>query len=227
MEQLPDDPFDRDGLRAGFLVYTRRAYAMLSPAQRPRILDIGCGSGVPTLELARLSEGEVIGIDIDARQLSVLHYNIQAADLEQRVACVRCSMQQVPFSDNTFNILWAEGSVAVIGFSRGLNAWRRLLDTDGYLVLHDDVDDIAGKQRSIHDRGYRLIDHFIISKHVWWETYYGPLQDKIASMKEKGEKCDTISETIQTLEHEIDQFRSTPKYDGSVFFILQKAAGTR
>ena len=52
-------------LRANFIRYTKKAFRMLPKLDRPRILDIGCGSGAPTIELARLSDGEIIGIDID------------------------------------------------------------------------------------------------------------------------------------------------------------------
>lgn len=43
--------------------YTRRAFEMLPKLDKPRILDIGCGPGGPTMELARLSGGSVIGLD--------------------------------------------------------------------------------------------------------------------------------------------------------------------
>lgn len=47
------------------LDYTRNAYHMLPRIDQPRILDVGCGRGDPTLELAKLSDGEIIGVDID------------------------------------------------------------------------------------------------------------------------------------------------------------------
>jgi len=43
----------KDNLREGLNKYTRKAYLMLPELDKPRILDIGCGSGVPTMELAR------------------------------------------------------------------------------------------------------------------------------------------------------------------------------
>ena len=45
---------------------------MLPELAKPRILDMGCGSGIPTLELARLSRGEAIGIDIDQPALDTI-----------------------------------------------------------------------------------------------------------------------------------------------------------
>ena len=51
-----------DHYRKNFLKYTKKAFQMLPKLDRPRILDIGCGSGVQTIELAKLSKGEIIGI---------------------------------------------------------------------------------------------------------------------------------------------------------------------
>ena len=61
-----------DQLRKTFLKYTRKAFETLPKLDKPRILDIGCGSGIPTLELARLTNGEIIGIDIDLSALDEL-----------------------------------------------------------------------------------------------------------------------------------------------------------
>ena len=43
---------------------TEKAYLLLQPViDKPRILDMGCGSGIQTVELARLSKGFVLGLD--------------------------------------------------------------------------------------------------------------------------------------------------------------------
>jgi len=217
-----DAVIDRDGLRAGFLVYTRKAYAALPSLENPCILDIGCGTGIPTLELARLSDGEIVGMDIDMQQLAVFARYIHEAGLQDRVSAVRCSMQQPAFSDGVFDIVWAEGSIALIGFQEGLKRWRRYINPDGYLVLHDNVDNVNAKRQWIDDGGYMLIDHFIIAKDVWWDVYYRPLQEKIDMLKTVSDNDNDVRTTVQTLQHEIDQFHSDPAYDGSAFFIVQK-----
>ncbi len=56
---------DRDKYRANLTRYTRRALQALPDLNHPQILDIGCGSGIPSLELARLTNGKITGIDID------------------------------------------------------------------------------------------------------------------------------------------------------------------
>jgi ubiquinone/menaquinone biosynthesis C-methylase UbiE len=213
---------DRDALRRGFLVYTRKAYAALPSLEGPRILDIGCGTGIPTLELARVSNGEIVGMDIEEEHLTVFARYIHEAGLQKRVSAVRCSMRQLAFSDGVFDIVWAEGSIAVIGFQEGLERWRRCIRPGGYLVLHDNVDNVGAKRHWIDECGYKLIDHFIIAKDIWWDIYYRPLQEKIDLMKENTGENGDIEKTVQALKHEIEQFHSNPAYHGSAFFIMQK-----
>jgi len=54
------EELDIEGLRGAFLEYTREAYLSIPPIVEPRIVDVGCGTGQPTLELARLSSGEIV-----------------------------------------------------------------------------------------------------------------------------------------------------------------------
>lgn len=124
---------DLDRFRERLLKYTRKAFRLLPELDKPRILDVGCGSGVPTLELARLSEGEVVGIDIDQTLLDRLNRKIEREGLSNRVQTKKCSMFKMGFADESFDIIWAEGSLPVIGFERGLKEWRRLLKPGWFL----------------------------------------------------------------------------------------------
>ena len=83
----------KDLVRKRLLKYTRRAFRMLPRMDRPRILDVGCGSGVPTTELAKLSQGEVIGIDIHQPSLDRLTRKIKQAGLSDCVKALKCSME--------------------------------------------------------------------------------------------------------------------------------------
>jgi len=52
--------------------YTRKAFRMLPKMEKPHILDVGCGPGGPTMELARVSQGDVIGIEFFIRVISII-----------------------------------------------------------------------------------------------------------------------------------------------------------
>lgn len=95
----------KDQLREHLLKYTRKAFRMLPKMHNPRVLDVGCGSGVPTLELARLSKGEIIAIDIDQHSLDRLTRRIEQAGFSNRVKAVNCSMLNIDFPDESFDII--------------------------------------------------------------------------------------------------------------------------
>jgi len=110
----------KDRIRKHLLKYTRKAFRMLPKLDKHHILDVGCGSGIPTMELARLSNGQIIGLDINQPLLDRLTRKIEKAGLSDRAKTLKCSMFDMDFLDESFDIIWAEGSISVIGFERGL-----------------------------------------------------------------------------------------------------------
>ena len=117
----------KDKIRRRLLKYTRKAFWMLPEMDRPRILDIGCGSGISTLELARLNQGEIVAIDIDQPALDKFDIRIRQAGLTDRIRSVNCSMFDMDFTDESSDIIWSEGSIYAVGFERGLREWKRFL----------------------------------------------------------------------------------------------------
>jgi ubiquinone/menaquinone biosynthesis C-methylase UbiE len=213
---------DRDHLRANLLPFTRKAFRILPRLDEPNILDIGCGTGVVTLELARLSKGRVIGVDIDQTALDTLKHSIERADLVQRVSAIKCSMCDMKFAVNSFDIIWSEGSIFVIGFEQGLTRWHRFIRPEGFLVVHARKKDMMKRIKMILKCGYSLLSRFVVPKEAWWEGYYGPLQKLIEGLR-NGYRHDkgTLS-FLSALQEEVIEFKQNPEYHGSVFYICQK-----
>jgi ubiquinone/menaquinone biosynthesis C-methylase UbiE len=216
--------FDKihDSLRARFNKYTSRALEMLPEFVEPSILDIGCGTGVPTIELARLIDGQITAVDIDKSRLERLEEKVKKEDLTERVKVMHCSMFNLKFPDESFDIIWAEGSIAMIGFARGIKEWSRLIKSDGFLVVHDNTDDIAQKLEQVDRCGYILINHFTIPGDIWWSEYYEPLEKSIEQLR--GE-CHNDRKALVQFEKEqleVDKVKNNPQSYSSTFFIMQK-----
>jgi ubiquinone/menaquinone biosynthesis C-methylase UbiE len=210
----------KDLLRERFAKYTRKAFQMLPELDNPSILDIGCGSGVPTLELARLSDGLVIGLDISEPLLDELTRKIEAAGISDRVKAVQCSLFEMDFPDDSFDIIWAEGSIYVIGFEQGLKAWRRLLKPTGFLVVHDEIGNLQKKLDQISHCGYALIGHFIVSSDTWWHDYYEPLEKRIQELRVNYTDDEEALKVLEKEQREFEMFKRDPR--GSVFFVMLK-----
>ena len=211
-----------DDFRKRFNKYTKKAFQMLPKLETPHILDIGCGSGVPTLELVRLSKGNVIGIDTDQSQLGKLKKKIKDANLTYRVKALKCSLLDMKFPDESFDIIWAEGSISIIGFEKCLKEWRRFIKPNGFLVLHDEVGDLVRKLELISAYDYKLIDHFTISEDIWWTEYYYPWQKQVQEFRKKHQGNSKALAFLDSEQSEIDKFHENPKLYESVFFVMQK-----
>lgn len=212
----------KDRLRESLNKYTRKAFQMLPELDNPKILDVGCGTGVPTMELARLSNGQVTGLDISQSLLDELIRKIEAASLSDRVKTVKCSLFEMDFPDESFDIIWAEGSIFVIEFERGLKEWRRLLKPKGFLVVHDEIDNLTKKLKQIPRCGYELLGHFTVTEDMWWREYYCPLEKRIQELRIKYNDDPAALAVFDKEQREVDMFKRNLKRFGSVFFVMQK-----
>ena len=212
----------KDKIRKRLLKYTRKAFRMLPQMDKPRILDIGCGSGVPALELVRLSRGEVMGIDIDQPALDKFTRKIKEAGLTDRVQAVNCSIFDMDFADESFDIIWSEGSIYAIGFERGLREWRRFLKRDGYMAVHDEQGDVREKLERISGCGYELLGYFMLSKETWWTEYFAPLEKLVAESRARCTDAPEVLEELHQAQWELDMFKENPERNSSVYFVMKR-----
>jgi ubiquinone/menaquinone biosynthesis C-methylase UbiE len=212
----------KDTLRENLLQFTRRAFNVLPKIEYPQILDIGCGSGVPTIALAVLSQGHIIGVDIDQIQLNQLLQKVNNLGLSSRIKVINRSMLDLDFAEESFDVIWAEGTIAVIGFEKGIKAWRHFLKPGGFLVVHDDLGNLAEKLEHVSSNGYVLIDHFVMNESIWWNEYYSLLEKKLKNMHQKHTGDHKLKEMLDSDQREVDGFNKNPELYRSVFLIMQK-----
>ena len=213
---------EKDNIRENLNAYTRKAFDLLPECENPHILDIGCGTGVPTIELAKLSDGHVIGIDINLTSLDLLQRKLKKRGLNDRVSVIRDSILIMVFPEESFDIIWTEGSIFVLGFEDGIKKWRRFLKPDGFLVIHDEHKDKAKKLGLITKHGYRLIAQFELPEEVWWLEYYTPLEQFIQRFRHLYPNDAELGNELKKDQIEIDKCRSNSVVFSSFFVILQK-----
>jgi ubiquinone/menaquinone biosynthesis C-methylase UbiE len=209
-------------IRKRLLKYTRKAFHMLPQIEKPRVLDIGCGSGVPTLELARLGQGEVIGIDIDQHALDDFVKKITESGLSDRVKALHCSLISMVFPDESFDIIWSEGSIYAVGFEKGLGEWKRFLKPGGFMVVHDEQGNVKEKLEQISQNGYELLGYFLLSKETWWKEYFNPLEKLITEAETRHFNDPKVIEEIQQAQGELNMFKKNPEFNSSAYFVIKK-----
>jgi ubiquinone/menaquinone biosynthesis C-methylase UbiE len=91
------------------LAFTQKAFRLLPELHSLVIVDIGCGDGGPTVELARLSDGCVVGVDVDGGILEDLRRRAVTSGCGDRVFAVKGSIRDACFGEESLDVVWAEG----------------------------------------------------------------------------------------------------------------------
>ncbi|MGD2067013.1 MAG: class I SAM-dependent methyltransferase [Candidatus Bathyarchaeota archaeon] len=222
---------------------TRRAYRMLKDLpENPRILDVGCGPGMQTIELTKLSDGPIIALDFHEPLLKQLQEAAKKEGVSNRIKAVKGDMFNLEFEDNHFDVIWSEGAIFVIGFEKGLREWKRLLTPKGYVVVSElcwlkdgapqeakkyvtqvypPVKTIEENIEIIENSGYRLVGSFVLPSKSWWDNYYTPIERKLPVLKAKYKDDKEALQVIACEEIEIESFRKYSDYYGYVFYVTQ------
>lgn len=114
--------------------------AYLLPHLRPglRVLDVGCGPGTITLDLAaRVAPGAVVGIDADAGVVAEAERSRQAAGITN-VAFATGDVYGLDHDDDAFDVVHAHQLLQHLADPvRALRELRRVLRSGGVLAVRD------------------------------------------------------------------------------------------
>ena len=107
-------------------VETRKAIdlAMLDPSAPLKVADIGCGTGASTIQLARSLNAKITAIDFLPEFIEVLKGKAENEGLSKKINPLVCSMENLQFDDEEYDVIWSEGAIYNIGFEKGINDWR-------------------------------------------------------------------------------------------------------
>ncbi len=171
----------------------------------PRIGDFGCGPGSSALPLAKaLPQAHITAIDLHKPFIDDVAQRAQKKDLTNITAYVG-DMTDPPFDAGDLDIIWCEGAIYNLGIDNALQLWQRYLSPQGIIVFNDAIwqapaskrppelielwseypsmTDHEGVLRMIEAAGYETLDHFILPEADWWDSYYTPMEDKLATLE--------------------------------------------
>ena len=214
-------------------------------AKNPRILDVGCGTGRQTLVLARRCGGDVLAVDTDPESLAELSRRALNANLAQHVETQVASMTELEFPEESFDLIWSEGAIYIMGFPQGLSEWRRFLRPGCCIALTElswltpdppaiardfwsvEYPGMASREqniRAIARANYQPVESFALPEAAW-SGYYGPLEERVAQLREKYASADNAPgalETLDAMQREIDVFRASQGSYSYVFYVARR-----
>lgn len=211
----------------------------------PAILDIGCGPGMQTLDLARAArDAAITAVDTHPQFLAELERRAEAAGLADRIVTRKASMTALPFSDASFDTVWSEGAIYLMGVGEGLMAWKRLLKPQGYVAVTEPcwlkpADEIP---RAVHRLwapypamtsitetaaiiargGYRETGRFVLPESAWWDDYNTPLEARLGPLLAEHGHEPMFRARLDEARAEIDTYRQYAGAYGYVFFVMRR-----
>jgi SAM-dependent methyltransferase len=222
---------------------TRRAFEACSELpSAPAILDLGCGPGMQTLQLAGMCDGIITAVDTHEPFLKEVERRAEAAGVAARIRTVNQDMAHLEFAEGAFDLIWSEGAIYLMGFANGLRAWRPLLKEGGYLAVTeiawlradppDEVRDywrtypgmrgVAAHLDAIAAAGYELVEHFTLPESAWWEDYFHPLEARIARLRPKFAGDAEAEAILDEQQREMQMYRQYADWFGYEFYVMRR-----
>jgi SAM-dependent methyltransferase len=227
----------------GCVAATKKVFSLLPPLpEDAKILDVGCGSGTQTRDLAGLTPGTITAVDNHQPFLDMLNARAAEAGLQGRIRTVNASMDALPFEKGQFDLIWSEGAIFIVGFEQGLKLWKPFLKKCGYMVVSDadwfepnppkelmdwwesegyvPVSEDEMKER-VKRAGLRLIATYRLPEAGWWDNYHVPMLARVAEFRKTHGSDPGNAALLDSFEHEAEMYRKYKRYYGYTFFVMQ------
>jgi SAM-dependent methyltransferase len=227
----------------GCTAATKKAWSYLpSLPQDAMILDIGCGSGAQTRDLAALTSGTIIAVDNHQPFVDVIAAWSEKEGYNGRVKSLNASMDALPFGKGQFDLIWSEGAIFIIGFETGLKAWKPLVKKGGFMVVSDAAwfepeppqelvqwwekeGYVPATEEQLSEQvktaGLRLVATYRLPEAGWWDNYYVPMLARIAELRKTHGFDPACAALLDSLEYEAEMFGKYKRYYGYTFFVMQ------
>lgn len=228
------------------IVYLDMVGTSKPPDGELRVLDIGCGPGMQTLDLVSHISSKVpvriTAIDTHQPFLETLSEKAKALNLDNMIEPINMSMFEIDLDKKSFDIVWSEGAIYIMGFEKGLASWKEYLKSDGYMLVSELswlVNDPSNRIKEfwdneypammtteenlkiIRDSGLEVVGHFVLPKAGWWDNYYTPLQERLNMLKVKYNGNTQALNAIEGTQMEIDMHNEYCESYGYVFYIIK------
>jgi SAM-dependent methyltransferase len=233
-------PREGPGSRASTARALRLAGAL---PPNPFVVDIGCGPGAQTLDLAELiPDARIAAFDRHEPYVVELRRRAAAAGHAARIDARSGDMRALPLAGGSVDLIWCEGAAYFLGIPAALRIWKPLLKPGGRIALTEPawlqpnppsaalanwleypaMTDVAGNRAIIERAGFTLLGDFTLPEDAWMNDYYGPLEARARALMPRY-AADPIAQAVlaETLA-EVDAYRRYGAYFGYQFFIVAK-----
>ncbi len=213
-------------------------------AAEAKVLDVGAGAGAQSIALAQaLPQARITAVDVSELALNTLQKRAQEAGVASRIAVHHGSMHAMEFPDESFDLIWSEGAIYIMGFGNGLRAWKPMLKQRGYLVVSEctwltvapsrDAQDFWDEAypamqtmeqnvEAAQESGYEVLGTYVLPPEAWQNEYYAALEPRVEQLLPTLTQGTRPWRTVDQVRREIEVFRAHGNQYGYVFYALRK-----
>jgi SAM-dependent methyltransferase len=209
-----------------------------------KIADIGCGTGASTLLLAQLLKAQITAVDFLQDFLDALKGRAKKTGLSDKITTLCCSMENLPFENEEFDVIWSEGAIYNIGFERGVKEWYGYLKAGGVLVVSEitwitasrpselrkhweseypEIDVASAKMSILEKNGYSPIGYFVLPEHCWLDNYYQPMQDSFQDFLNRNDNSKEAQAIVEAEKKEIGLYEKYKDHYSYGVYIARRA----
>ncbi len=217
--------------------------AMIDRTAPLKIADIGCGTGASSLLLARLLNAQITAVDFLQEFLEVLEGRAENMGLSEKITTLCSSMDNLPFENEEYDVIWSEGAIYNIGFERGVKDWNCYLKVGGLLVVSEitwitdfrpselqkywddqypEIDAASSKIGVLEKNGYSPIGYFVLPEYCWLENYYRPMQDRFMDFLNRNGNSEEARTIVEWEEREIELYKKYKTHYSYGVYIARK-----
>jgi SAM-dependent methyltransferase len=152
-------------------------------------------------------------------------------------------MEDLPFSEGEFDVIWSEGAIYNMGFEAGVSAWNHFLKPGGKLVVSEitwlsatrpdeleshwnkeypEIDVASAKIGILERNGYTPEGYFFLPDLCWVENYYSPMQSRFSSFLARHGQSAEAKEIVECEKAEIALCEKYRNYYSYGFYIARK-----
>ncbi len=220
---------------------TQEVYACLRGLpEKPLVLDLGCGQAPEAFDLLEVCDGHITAVDLFEPFLDKASARAKAEGVgEDRLAFERGDIGELEYDAESFDLIWSEGAIYLLGFAEGLQAWQPFVKLGGFVVVSE-VTWLKSKRTPIAESywgnaypgmgtvtsngalaevaGYEVIGTMILPLDDWRDNYYGPMREAIADARHRH----GLQPAYDEMDDEITVFEKSAGDYSYVFYILKR-----
>ena len=217
--------------------------AMIDPSTPLKIADIGCGTGGTTIFLAQTLNAKITAVDFLPEFIEILESKAKQERLTDVIDPIVCSMDNLQFDDEEFDVIWSEGAIYNMGFKNGVEYWKRFLKPNGLLAVSEitwttenrpaeiqkywetaypEIDTASSKIKILENSGYSPIGYFVLPEYCWIDNYYLPLKNGFPSFLERNDNSEDAKAIVESEKKEISLYEKYKQYYSYGFYIAKK-----